>query len=147
MMKYVKVLAPCGLNCAKCLAYVEGDIKKNAGELKEIAGELLTITLRGFPVLSRFLKIILRSRNCWTILSRPVVRAAATETACTRIAVSASCYKTKGVDFCFQCDEFPCEKTNFDPNLKERWIKMNRLMKEKGVEAYYEESKDLPRYV
>jgi hypothetical protein len=34
----VKVLAPCGLNCSKCLAYVDGDIKRNANELKRLLG-------------------------------------------------------------------------------------------------------------
>jgi hypothetical protein len=28
------VLAPCGLNCAKCMAFTNGDIKKNANEMK-----------------------------------------------------------------------------------------------------------------
>jgi len=58
-----------------------------------------------------------------------------------------SCYQKKRVAFCFQCDEFPCRKTNFDPNLKERWIKMNNCMEEIDVEAYFEETKDLPRYI
>jgi hypothetical protein len=56
------------------------------------------------------------------------------------------CYKDKGIDFCFQCDEFPCDKTNFDPDLKRRWIQMGSRMKEIGVEAYYAETKDAPRY-
>ena len=56
------------------------------------------------------------------------------------------CYKMKGVDFCFQCNEFPCEKTNFDLDLKRRWIQMNERIKEIGVKAYFEETKDLPRY-
>ncbi|HAK59402.1 MAG TPA: hypothetical protein DCO77_03325, partial [Nitrospiraceae bacterium] len=58
-----------------------------------------------------------------------------------------ACYKDQGVDFCFQCQEFPCDKTNFDPNLKQRWISMNTRMKEVGVEAFFEETKDLPRYI
>ncbi len=40
-MKYeeiVKILAPCGLNCGKCQAYTEGDIKKHATELKRLLG-------------------------------------------------------------------------------------------------------------
>jgi hypothetical protein len=57
------------------------------------------------------------------------------------------CYKDKGVDFCFQCDDFPCDKTNFDPHLEKRWRQMNTRMKEIGVEAYYEETKDLCRYL
>ena len=57
-----------------------------------------------------------------------------------------TCHAEKGVDFCFQCDEFPCEKTHFDADLKRRWVQMNNRMKEVGVEAYYEETKDAPRY-
>ena len=56
------------------------------------------------------------------------------------------CYKDKNIDFCFQCDEFPCEKTNFDSHLKQRWIQINQRMKEIGIKAYYKETKDLPRY-
>jgi hypothetical protein len=56
------------------------------------------------------------------------------------------CYKSKGVDFCFQCDEFPCEKSNFDEHLKRRWIQINKRMKEIGIESYYQETKENPRY-
>ena len=56
------------------------------------------------------------------------------------------CHKKKGVDFCFECDEFPCEKTNFDPDLKRRWIQMNNRAKEIGIEAYCKESMKFSRY-
>ena len=49
----VKVLAPCGLNCAKCLSYVEGDIKKNAGELKRLLGAFDNYAVR----FSRFMPV------------------------------------------------------------------------------------------
>jgi hypothetical protein len=57
-----------------------------------------------------------------------------------------ACHKEKGVDFCFQCDEFPCDKTHFDPDLEERWKEMGRRMQDIGIEAYYEQTKDRPRY-
>jgi hypothetical protein len=57
------------------------------------------------------------------------------------------CYKEKGVDFCFQCSEFPCDKTNFDPHLNNRWLQMNERMNAIGVEAYFEETKDVCRYL
>ena len=63
----------------------------------------------------------------------------------TDCGVSA-CSKQKNIDFCFQCPEFPCEKTNFDSDLKKRWLLMNNRMKEIGIEKYYQETKDLPRY-
>ncbi len=34
----VRVLAPCGLNCVECPAFVNRDIKKNATELKRLLG-------------------------------------------------------------------------------------------------------------
>jgi hypothetical protein len=52
----------------------------------------------------------------------------------------------KGVNFCFQCGKFPCERTHFDPDLKQRWIQMNVRMKEIGVKAYFDETNGLPRY-
>ena len=37
-MNILDVLAPCGLNCQKCLAYNEGDIKHHSQELKKCLG-------------------------------------------------------------------------------------------------------------
>ncbi len=142
----VKVLAPCGLNCSKCLAYVDGEIKRNAGELKRLLGAFDSYAERfsrfnavfdNYPSFKKLLDHFAQAgckgcRNGDCIYPNCGV---------------APCSKKRGIDFCFQCNEYPCEKTNFDPNLKERWIKMNNLMKEIGVEAYYEESKDSPRYI
>lgn len=33
------IIAPCGLDCGKCLAFEEGDIRKNASELKKLLGK------------------------------------------------------------------------------------------------------------
>lgn len=49
-----------------------------------------------------------------------------------------------GLD-CGKC--FACDHTNFDPHLETRWVAMNRRMKEIGVEAYIEETRDNCRYV
>ena len=57
-----------------------------------------------------------------------------------------SCHQEKSVDFCFQCKDFPCENTHFDENLKARWTILNREIREKGLEIYYTETKDKPRY-
>jgi hypothetical protein len=36
--KILKILAPCGLNCAKCIGFADGDIKKQAGDIKKLLG-------------------------------------------------------------------------------------------------------------
>jgi hypothetical protein len=56
------------------------------------------------------------------------------------------CYKDNGINYCYQCTKFPCDKTGFDDNLKQRWLKINYRIREIGLEAYYAEVKDKPRY-
>lgn len=56
------------------------------------------------------------------------------------------CYRGKGIDFCFQCASFPCEQTGFDEHLQKRFISINEKIRKIGIENYYEEIKDVPRY-
>jgi len=56
------------------------------------------------------------------------------------------CSENKAIDFCFECSNFPCEDTGFDEHLHKRWKEINIKMKADGVEAYYNEVKDKPRY-
>src|SRR3990172_1917670 len=148
-MKYddiLKTLAPCGLNCGKCQAYVEGDIKKHAMELKRLLGSFDTYAER----FSKFLPVFTNYpafKEMVTQFSEANCKGCRKGDCKYPNCGVATCYKQKGVDFCFQCDEFPCEKSNFDQNLKQRWLAMNRRMKGIGVEAYFEETKDVPRYV
>ncbi len=146
-MKYdiLKTLAPCGLNCGKCQAYSEGEIKKHAVELKRLLGSFDSYAER----FSRFLPVFKKYPAFKDLLSH------FSEANCKGCRKGdckypncgvASCYKQKRVDFCFQCNEFPCDRTNFDPDLHKRWLGTNRCLKEIGVEAYFEETRDQPRY-
>jgi hypothetical protein len=141
----VDILAPCGLNCRKCFACSEGDIKKTSTKLQKLLGSFDRYAAR----FSTFLPIFKNYPSFKELLAFFVQ---ADCQGCRKGAGKyphcgvATCYQQKGVDFCFQCTEFPCEKTGFDPDLERRWLAMNKRMKEIGVEAYFEETKDLPRY-
>ncbi|MCK5543101.1 MAG: DUF3795 domain-containing protein, partial [Desulfobacterales bacterium] len=58
-----------------------------------------------------------------------------------------ACHQEKQIDFCNLCDEFPCEKTNFDADLYKRWVMINEKIKETGLEEFYEKTKNRPRYL
>jgi hypothetical protein len=142
----LKILAPCGLNCAKCIGFADGEIKKQASDIKKLLESFDSYAER----FSHFLPVFKNYPSFKELLNH---FAQADCSGCRKGDCKypncgvAVCYKQKGVDFCFQCEEFPCNKTNFDSNLNERWIKMNTLMKQKGVETYFEETKNLPRYI
>jgi hypothetical protein len=56
------------------------------------------------------------------------------------------CFREKGVDFCFECDEYPCSRNRYPENLLERWRWNNDRMREVGVERYYREQSEKARY-
>jgi len=142
----LKILAPCGLNCKKCFAFNEGEIKFYAVKLNALLGSFDKYAERFTelvdPVFGNYSSFnkLLDHFTCGDCLG--CRKGTCEYKKCGVIA----CYQKKCVDFCFQCDEFPCDKTNFDPDLKRRWIHMNNRMKENGVEAYFDGTKDLPRY-
>ncbi len=148
-MEYERILqtiAPCGLSCTKCLALVDGEIRLHAAELRKLLGSFDGYAARfsGFmPVFSHYPSF----KDLLDFLANGSCRGCRSGDCRYPDCGVASCYREKRVDFCFQCNEFPCDRTNFDADLKQRWLAMNMRMKQVGIEAYVEETKDLPRYV
>lgn len=142
-------LGPCGLSCEKCFAHADGDIRRHSLELREKLGNFGPFakrfeTLLDAPVFAKYpdframLELFAfencqgcRNENCKLFKGCGV----------------RGCHQEKGVDFCYQCGEFPCQDTNFDENLQKRWTELNLRIRETGVEKYYEETKDTPRYL
>lgn len=141
-------LGPCGLNCSKCFAFINGDIKNHSRELKKQLGnfdiyaqrflELLDEpSFKNYPAFKEMLNYFTsveckgcRKESCKLFKDCRV----------------RECSKEKQVDFCFQCSEFPCQHTGFDEHLHKRSVTINLKMKEIGVKNYYKEIKEMPRY-
>ena len=140
-------LAPCCLHCGKCFAFKDGEIHVAAVQLKKYLGNFepyarrFTVQLdpvfKKYPEFKELLEYLAESecggcrkekckfyKNC-------KVRACASE---------------NQVDFCCECEEFPCQKTGLDDNLYKRHVSINQRIREIGAQAYYEEIKDTPRY-
>ncbi len=147
-MKYQEILdllAPCGLDCSRCVAFAGGEIKEHSRRLLELLGGFD----RYAEKFSAYLPVY-RSYPSFRELLEHLSKAdclGCRKGACRLPGCGvAACYRKKGVDFCFQCDAFPCNDTNFDAELRARWIEMNARMKEIGIEEYFEETRSLPRY-
>lgn len=141
-------LGPCGLSCEKCFAYSQGSIKHHSKALQTHLGNFDVFAQRfatlldnpvfkKYPDFKEFLSHLSRAScagcrkdNCQLFKTCQV----------------KNCSRSKQVDFCFQCDEFPCGHTGFDEHLQKRWLTIQSRMKETGVVHYYEETKDIPRY-
>ena len=140
--------APCGLHYGKCFAFADGEIRRLSRELrtalggfdiyaKRFAGMLEEPLFEKYPDFERFLDY-LASNACGGCRKEPC--------RLFRGCKVRSCSSRRGVDYCFRCDEFPCTHTGFDEHLYRRFVAINHRMREEGVERYYDEIKDLPRY-
>lgn len=141
-------LGPCGLHCGKCFAFVGGEIQKYAIELRRALGnfdiyaerfsEILNEPIfEKYPTFKMFLAY-LASAHCGGCRKEKCKLF----TAC-RVR---TCAESQGVDFCFQCRNFPCAETGFDAHLFQRHVAINLQMRKLGVENYYKTVKSASRY-
>lgn len=135
-------LAPCGLDCARCADYEHGEIKQLSLRLMQLLGNYKPVAkmkTEGNPIFSgypQFAEVLTSFSNS----SCSGCRGENVQCPITTCAAK-TCYKENNVDFCFQCNEYPCEK-QFSGRLRERWRYINDRMKEIGaVEYYYEQFK------
>ncbi len=142
-------LSPCGLSCETCFAHVDGDIRRYSLKLKEKLGNFDPYaqrfeTLLGNPIFKKYTDFkemldYLASENCQGCRNE--------QCRLFKNCGVRPCHQEKQIDFCHQCDEFPCNRTNFDERLRKIWVLINKKIKETGLEQFYEKNKTRPRYV
>lgn len=138
-------IAPCGLVCYTCAAAKSGVIRKHAREL--------LAHLEGFEVVAEYmaqrdarLKMYPYAQEALQMLGDAGCEGCR-EGGCKYPGCEiAPCAKEKGHDFCFECESFPCDKADFEPRLKAKWLHANRRMKQVGPDAYFEEARGCSHY-
>lgn len=148
-MDYQEILAhiaPCGLNCRKCLAHVDGEIRHLSEKLSDLLGpnfgpyaERLAMFNPVFENYSAFRKLLdyFASGSCRSCRTGDCVFFA---------CPVKDCVKEKGVDFCFQCKGFPCQDPGLSERLRDRWKRNNEEMQRLGVKEFFRKVRGLPRY-
>lgn len=146
--RILESIAPCGLCCETCFAHVDGEIRQYAIKLKEKLGNfhlnakrfetLLEDPIFGkYPTFKEMLDYF-ASENCRGCRNE---QCKLFKNCGVRV-----CHQKKQLDFCHECDEFPCEKTNFDPGLYKAWVKINEKIQAKGIEQYCADVRTRCRY-
>lgn len=139
-------LAPCGLMCGKCVAFKDGPVQLASSELKAQLGDNFGEYAKRFegmnPVFKNYpgfadLLDFLASGSCTSCRDRGCL---------FKDCAVTKCVRDKGVDYCFQCEEFPCERHGFPDRLENIWRGNNEKMKESGIGAWFRLCKDKPRY-
>jgi hypothetical protein len=122
-----KIIAPCGIDCFNCELYEEkvtDELKTRLSATMNVPKE--RISCKGCSEGNQCLLLDLQGKKCKTL----------------------DCANKKQVDYCFQCDTFPCEylmpladRANVFPQN----VKLYNLcmMKRIGVDAWVEEAESI----
>ena len=143
--KIVEELGACGLDCSRCVAYELGEIKT----LSETLLSQLTHFEKKAEVFSAFVPSLKHYDHFLAVMQFFVdasCKGCRAGQCLAQGCVAKTCHKEKGVDFCFQCEEYPCTRNQFSEELNNKWRVQNDLMASIGIEAFYERSKKKPRY-
>jgi hypothetical protein len=143
-----ETIAPCGLCCETCFAHVKSDIRELSLQLQEKLGNFQIYAKRFeklleapiFKKYSDFKEMLdyFASENCSGCRNE--------QCKLFKNCGVRPCHQEMGVDFCFQCGEFPCDRTNFDDGLYKRWVALNESIRKKGLEDYCRKARLRSRY-
>ena len=141
----VSRLAPCGIDCSRCVYYDLGAVKSLAQELSvalEGFGDIASRVADRVPCLAGYPQFA----EVLGFLTEAQCAGCRSGGSALPFCAARLCHRENGVDFCFQCPEYPCERNQFPDNLLQRWRAANDRMREAGIEQYYLESLRRPRY-
>ncbi len=142
----VQNLSPCGLDCGRCADYEHGEIRRASRTLLALLGgyerlaKLKAEKNPAFENYAQFADVLSSFSQAACSGCRGGHVLCPLDTCRAR-----DCQREKQIDFCFQCDEYPCDRQFFGP-LRDRWIRINDRIKEIGAVAYYQEQLGKPRY-
>lgn len=143
----VEKVAPCGLDCSRCVSCSSGRPREAALSLARAVQGFAkrapvfaerTPALRGWAEFEAVLAA-LSEGSC------SGCRGGAA-TACNGACRVKDCVKERCVDFCFQCPDYPCQMHGLFPGLEARWRENQDAMRASGAEAWYDATLARPRY-
>ncbi len=140
----VNKLTPCGLDCERCASYTGGEIQQLSRRLIESLGNFARVAKLSAAVKPEFehYEDFVSILNHFASGSCPGCRSA--EVNCPIKCPFEAC-RSKGIDFCFQCEEYPCGSLS-SSKFGEFFQQRNERMRELGIEKYYEDRLNKPRY-
>ncbi len=139
-------LAPCGLMCGHCLAYAGGSIQQLSAELGEKLGDNFGIYAKMFEGMDPVFRNYASFRELLDFLAGGTCGGCREEGCLFKECKVTACVKDKGLDYCYQCDEFPCNQHGMPEGLAQRWRANNEKMREGGVDEWFCSCKNKPRY-
>jgi hypothetical protein len=138
-------LAPCGIDCERCVMRTGGVVQRAAARLADAVEGFDGMAARmaeHVPPLGGYD----RFREVLGVFAGAPCAGCRAGGSTLPFCAARTCFKEQGVDFCFQCSLYPCDRNGYPDPFAQTWRKNQDRMREVGVERFYEESLRKPRY-
>ncbi|WP_432735694.1 DUF3795 domain-containing protein [Maridesulfovibrio sp. FT414] len=143
-----KLIAPCGLDCSRCVGCSAGNVAEHARIIADTLGANFHNYAGRLASFNPAMNSYPQFRELLDSLSNPSCDGCRSENrTCLPQCNVSDCVKERNIEFCFECEEFPgCGRTGLPEPLLARWEKNNRIMQKLGVDGYIELQARKPRY-
>ena len=141
-------IAPCSLMCHTCSAYEHGVISGAAKQLSKYIEGVYEFYEKHSPnELGRF-KIFQEELAKYSEGKCSGCRNREHHGCSIKECFIFDCTKERHIDYCGECAEFPCDKTQkiFEEEVYQQWLKGNQEIKSFGIEGFWEKNCEKPHY-
>ncbi len=144
----LKKVAPCSLMCHTCSGYNNGVICSSAKTLLKYLEGMEDFYEKHIPdaveSYNNFENVLCMYSNADCSGCRSTEHNGCSIDGCFLL----ECTKNHNVDFCGECDEFPCEKTSelFEDEVYKQWLEGNQKIRDCGIESFWESNSENPHY-
>ena len=150
----LNAVAPCSMFCSTCTGCKYGDISFHAKELLRLLDghkEFLDKNLKKeYSYKLEEFTIFLKKLKKYANPKCGGCRNGGASGCSIKGCFINECVKEHNVNFCGECNLFPCDKVNnmvFKNNVIKKWFEGNTRIKQIGVNSYYEERRNIPHYI
>ena len=145
----LKEIAPCSLMCRTCSAYNDGVICMHSKLLLKYLEGINEFYEKHIPDAVTSYKDFEGILDLYSSASCHGCRSENHNGCSINGCFILECTKQHNVDFCGDCNEFPCKKTLdlFEEEVYIQWLNGNQYIRDNGIEAFWKQNSEKPHYI
>ena len=141
-------VAPCSLMCLTCSAYNNGVICESSKTLLKYLDGMKEFYEKHMPDAVQSYSTFDEVLNIYSAAPCSGCRSTGHNGCSIKGCFLLECTKSHGVDFCGECNEFPCERTTelFEEEVYKQWLNGNQEIHDNGIESFWNNNSEKPHY-
>ena len=141
-------IAPCSLMCHTCSAYKNGVICQSSKTLLKYLDGMKEFYQKHIPGAVNDYSIAEGVLGMYSAAPCSGCRSTEHNGCSIKGCFILECTREHGIDFCGECNEFPCSKTAelFEEEVYLQWLDGNQQIHDSGIDSFWENNSGKPHY-